>query len=292
MITICIPIYNQDVNNLVDTIIAQCEKADIQFQVLCFDDCSNAAFKELNKDLSLKVNVNYTELSQNVGRAKIRNKMARLSRFDFMLFLDGDSGIEDDQFMQRYIDLVYKQSVVYGGRIYQKEKPSKEYLLHWNYGKKVESLPLRKRTIKPYQSFLTNNFMVTAKVMHEFPFDEKIQSYGYEDLEWAQRLEEKKIFIHHIENPTVHLGLESNESFVNKTIKSIQNLAVLYRENKISSSRLINFHKKWKDFGLLRLFLIGIADNSKDKLIANGGSLRLLQRLKLYYFDQFLKEEQ
>lgn len=291
MITICIPIYNQDVNQLVDIIVSQCEASGEQFQVLCFDDCSTSEYKRLNKDLGLKFNVNYTELEENVGRSKIRNKMARIARYDFILFLDGDTGIGRDDFMQQYIDQVYKHEVVYGGRIYQEEPPSKVYGLHWEYGSKVESVPLHKRAVTPYMSFLTNNFLATAKVMRAFPFDEQLDSYGYEDLEWAERLKNANVFIHHIENPTIHLGLEENAEFIAKTEKSIANLVTLYRDRKITKSRLISFAKRIDDLGLRRLYKwwfersrIGI----KRKLSnGNGG----LMRLQLYKLGLFLENK-
>ncbi len=287
MITICIPIYNQDVTQLVDTIVNQCEKSGEQFQVLCFDDCSQKEYKEINKDLGLKFNVNYTELSENVGRSKIRNKMARISRYDFILFLDGDTGIEQDDFIQNYIDLIFKYSVVYGGRIYQSNSPDLKYKLHWNYGRKVESISLKKRALHPYSSFLTNNFMATAKIMREYPFDESLDSYGYEDLEWAERLQKSKVFIHHINNPTIHLGLEENEIFVDKTEKSIVNLSQLYKSKKITDSRLINFAKKIDIIGLQSLFQWWFGRNKimlKSRLSSGQGSIRQLQLYKLGLF--------
>ena len=291
MITICIPIYNQDVTILVDVLVKQSEATGVPFQILCFDDCSLEKYRVLNKDLGLKFNVNYTELSENLGRSKIRNRMARISRYDFILFLDGDSGIVKDDFVQKYVDLVYKQEVVYGGRIYQNEVPLADELLHWNYGRKVESAPLKKRISKPYQSFLTNNFMVTAKVMHEHPFDEAIAGYGYEDLEWAERLKAKKVFIHHIDNPTIHLGLEKNAIFVEKTEKSIANLVLLHRANKVKGSRLVSFSKKLEEFGISNLFKWWYSakkQSIRGKLVAGKASLRLFQ---LYKLGLFLENE-
>ncbi|MCZ2338586.1 MAG: glycosyltransferase [Chitinophagales bacterium] len=62
MLSIVIPIYNQDVRKLVDTLMKQCQKLDINFQILCFDDCSEPKYRKLNKELAFRINVNYTEM--------------------------------------------------------------------------------------------------------------------------------------------------------------------------------------------------------------------------------------
>jgi len=291
MITICIPIYNQDVNALVDTLVEQCEAADIEFQILCFDDGSKAEIKDANKELSLKFNVNYTELPENHGRAKIRNKMARLARYNYILFLDCDSAISQEDFIANYVALVNKQHVVYGGRVYQQEKPAKPFRLHWNYGRKVEAKPLSKRLNSPYESFLTNNFLVTARVMKNYPFDESISSYGYEDLEWAGRLKSNNVFIHHINNPVVHLGLESGDVFLKKTITSVKTLASLHKQGKITTSRLIStFNSGFKRY-LAQIIgvLLGVKTAEK-KLVKRQGSLLLLQLYKLKVFQEAMRE--
>ena len=293
MITFCIPIYNQDVNQLVDTIIEQAKAIDLTFQVLCFDDMSTEEYKKLNSKLGLKLNVSYTELSENIGRSRIRNKMAKFARYDWMVFLDGDSQILNEDFVANYLEIKGKQSVVYGGRKYQKEKPGNDHSLHYKYGKKVESIPVQKRLQDRYTSFLSNNFLVSAWVMSRYPFDETLSTYGYEDLEWAERLKKDNIMIHHIDNPIIHLGLDTNESFMSKTEEGIRNLVELYSSKKIKKSRLIKFYKTWQSLFLLpviRLWFKSRGVKTTNKLKSGKGSLFSLQFYKLVLFDHYLQQ--
>ncbi len=285
MISICIPIYNQDIRILVDTIVDQCKMEDVEFQVLCFDDFSLPEFKEINQEVALKLNVNYTELSENVGRAKIRNKMAKLARYDFMLFLDGDSGIEDDNFIANYVKWIYKTHIVFGGRIYESSPPEKDFKLHWEYGRKVESQIANKRSRHPYRSFMSNNFLVTKEVMFKIPFDESISSYGYEDLEWAENAKKNGYHILHINNPVIHLGLESSTKFIQKTETSIENLVALFQAGKVRNTRILKWRSFIKSIGLSKLITAVLKtghDKRKAKLEKGKVSLFTLQMFKLY----------
>lgn len=294
MISFCIPIYNQDVNALVDSIIEQAEEIDIPFQILCFDDRSLPEYKLLNRKLGLKLNVSYTELSENIGRSKIRNKMAKFARYDWMVFLDGDSKVARNDFVARYVEIKGKQNVVYGGREYSKESLRPEYRLHHAYGNKYESTPVPKRLQNRYTTFLSNNFLVSKWIMSRYAFDESLETYGYEDLEWAERLKRDRIMIHHIDNPVIHLGLDTNEAFMNKTEDGIKNLVSLYSKNKISESRLIKFYefsKSIKIIGLFRFWFDLRKNGIKTKLSMGKGNLLQLQAYKLGLFDFLIKQK-
>ena len=91
MLSILIPIYNFKVVKLVETLQKQCEKAKITYEVVCFDDQSQTKYKKDNVILSNYFGVNYTELSENLGRARIRNWMAKIASYDNLLFLDCDT---------------------------------------------------------------------------------------------------------------------------------------------------------------------------------------------------------
>ncbi|MFZ1582371.1 MAG: glycosyltransferase [Saprospiraceae bacterium] len=118
MLSIVIPIFNQDIRPLVFTLMKQCNKLNINYQILCFDDCSDQKYKDMNQELAFKINVNYTEMTENLGRSKIRNWLGKAAYFDYILFLDGDSTVKNKDFIKNYINLVQPDQVIYGGRQY------------------------------------------------------------------------------------------------------------------------------------------------------------------------------
>src|SRR5690606_12962130 len=134
-LSILIPVYNQDVRKLVYTLAKQCQKLNINYQILCFDDGSEEKYKIKNKELAFKMNINYTELSENLGRSRIRNWLGKAAYFEYLLFLDGDSQVKDKFFIKKYMDSLPSAAVIYGGRVYAKRKPARiQKILHWKYG--------------------------------------------------------------------------------------------------------------------------------------------------------------
>jgi len=256
MLSILIPIYNQDVRPLVYTLAKQCQKLDITYQILCFDDYSDEKYKEMNKELAFKFNINYTEMSENLGRSRIRNWLGNAAYHDYLLFLDGDSTVKNKNFIKNYVGQLQPSSIISGGRIYSK-KPPQGYkkLLHWRYGTQRESLKARKRNKAPYLNFHSNNFIIPAKVFAQHRFDEAIKGYGYEDLLYAVDLSKSRIAITHIDNPVIHDGLEMNNIFLQKNQRATENLALLSQNDQIKHTRLTDLYDRMKYYYILPVFM-------------------------------------
>lgn len=292
MLSIVIPIYNQDVRPLVTTLMKQCNKLNINYQILCFDDMSEQKYKDMNKELAFRINVNYTEMSENLGRSKIRNWLGKAAFFDHILFLDGDSTIKNKDFVKNYIAHLPTNDVIYGGRKYMPKPPrAKKKILHWKYGSKREALSAKKRRKQPYLNFQSNNFLIPEQLFKSHLFDENVNGYGYEDLLYAFDLQKSGIQIVHIENPVIHDGLEINTVFMKKTENAIKNLAILYKENKIPSTRLTKGYEKLKNYNLLSSFAWTykkMEDKINQNLLTDNPSIAFFNTWKLKLFIDFV----
>ncbi len=232
MLSILIPIYNFDVSRLVKALHKQSLSEKIDFEIVLLDDVSTDQFKEKNRRLSKLRHVVYEEQLENIGRARIRNRLAEKAKFPYLLYLDCDSEITTNDFIKKYIDTGKRSQVVYGGRQYNTDKPDDErYLLHWLHGRKREEIPFNIRKEEPNKSFMTNNFMISRQVFEDIKFNEKISGYGHEDTLFGYDLKKKNIEITHIDNPVIHLGLESSEEFLRKTREGIKNLKRIMKIN-------------------------------------------------------------
>jgi len=294
MLSILIPIYNQDATKLVSKLINQCEAADIEYLISVYDDKSTRKWIKLNEPLHHIFKVNYVELSENLGRSKIRNWLASAAPHANLLFLDGDSGIVDDQFISNYVKEIKKgYDVVYGGTSYSK-KPcrSKKRRLHWKYGKTTEALPAKKRAENPAITFHSNNFLIKGKIIEQIKFDEKINGYGYEDILLADKITEAGYSIRHINNPVQHLGLETNEDYLVKAEEAVHNLVKLQKQGLLSDTRLSLYYKKLERYhlsGLIPWLYSKTQSKIKNKLFAEDPDIRALQLQKLYWYHQALK---
>ena len=283
MLSILVPIYNVEVKKMITSLLEQCKKAKIDYEVICFDDKSRKAIKNKNQAvLQHLFKVNYVELSENIGRAKIRNWLAKAANGDRLLFLDCDSKIIRKDFVKTYIN--NSAPVIYGGRVYTKRKSNDSFTLHWEYGHKYESKEAIERSKLPYESFMSNNFLIDAQLFNEIGFNEDIIGYGYEDLVFAQDIKEKEIEILHIDNPVEHRFIDKNEAFMDKIDRSLINLKELYQQDKIQATKLLRWVstlQKWKLDGIVCKLLASRLGQIRTDLIQNKKPIRWLQVYKL-----------
>ena len=92
-LSILIPCYNWDVQSLINHLHSLCVNSQKlnKFEIICIEDASKECFS--NDQISELSNVKYKKLTQNIGRAKIRNLMAQKAQYEWLLFIDADSKI-------------------------------------------------------------------------------------------------------------------------------------------------------------------------------------------------------
>lgn len=237
MLSILIPVYNFDVRKLVIELAEQCRTATIPFEVILLDDASTPQYRIINKALGNLPDIRYEELPINVGRAKIRNLLLEKAQYTSLLFIDCDSALPDDLFIRRYLPFIGQEIIVYGGRVYEDEPPANPDLyLHWYYGTYREVMPVADRQKAPNQSFMTNNFLIHKSVFGKIRFNEVIRGYGHEDTLFGYELKKNNMLITHIDNPVVHIGLETSRELLRKSKNSIRNLRRILIDNREHSA--------------------------------------------------------
>jgi len=289
MLSILIPIYNCDVTKLVKELHRQCVQHEIAFEIICLDDASNQLFRDLNAPLETLSFYTYKQLEQNIGRAAIRNRLAEMAKYEFIYFLDCDSGIENKDLISNFLKLLKPKRLISGGRLYQNEAPQdKSYYLHWLWGKKRELFKADQRMKDPVNHFLSNNFVIDKASVLAIPFDETIVGYGYEDVYLAYMLQKNGVEILHIENPVIHEGLDRAEALLNKLDEAAQNLLRL-KSDSLNGKK--TFIIKGKLITLWNLFNVPILKSiaaAKAYVLIPLIKKKLLGRNpKLFYLDMY-----
>lgn len=258
MISVCIPIYNFDISQLLEEISKQSKQIEAPSEIILIDDCSSEDYKGLNENNCKKET--YIELDKNVGRAEIRNLFIKYANFEHLLFLDCDSIIISKNFLANYVESIRQHNfdVVCGGRIVDDEKPERNKMLRWKYGKLRESQPNEIRETIPNKSFMTNNFLINRKTLEEVKFDHRITEYGHEDTLFGYELKKKGIRIEHIENPVLNGDVEDNAVFLAKTEKGVVNLIDIlantdHNPDFINDVTILSTYEKLKAKGLIPL---------------------------------------
>ena len=233
MISILIPTYNYDVTILVRALHRQVTAANITFEILILDDASGKLIAE-NAVLNELLHVTFKPLEHNIGRSAIRNLLAATASYDNLLFLDADTKTIRDDFIQNYLDAITPEvQIIYGGIVYQEQAPPEEELLRWIYGNEREALAVEERMKDPYLRFLTLNFYIKKAVFEKHRFNEDIPNLRHEDTLFALGAKKLALDIKHIDNPVMHLGLESSQVFLRKSLESVEALKMFVTQKLI-----------------------------------------------------------
>jgi glycosyltransferase involved in cell wall biosynthesis len=227
MISICLPVYNFDVTELTGELLRQALDYNVDIEILIFDDASLSYYKEINSKIAVNSSVQYLEFEQNLGRSRIRNRLADFAQGKWLLFLDCDMLPDSSKFLKKYNSAIDDANVICGGITYGSKPFKKELLLRWKYGIHRESKNAARRQINAHASFMSGNFMIRKEAFNQIRFNEGISGYGHEDTLFGLDLKRHKASILHINNPCIHLGIEPCYDYLSKTEHSIVNLVRL-----------------------------------------------------------------
>jgi len=296
MLSICIPIYNYDVRPLVHDLNLQAKKAGYPFEILLMDDASDEKFRKINHAIGLE-SVRYIQLNENIGRSKIRNHLTSVAKYPYLLFMDCDSAVSSPAYIENYSLFFEPHIVCCGGRIYESKEPADSTWLRWKYGTERESASAAERNKNPNAGFLSNNFLIGKNLFEKVKFNEDLKGYGHEDTLFGLELLGQGIIIRHIDNPLIHLGLESASDFLEKTengIKNLYRIELLLREKypeSLAHSRLMQSKltlQKYHLGGLTSKLFNILRKSMKSYLLSGKPSLKIfdLYRLGLLCLEQ------
>lgn len=296
MLSVLIPIYNHDVNPLVTALDRQLAQAGIPYEIILADDCSdNLDIREKNSHLTQLDKVQHIQNQENMGRAKIRNLLAKKAQYPYLLFIDCDAMVEHQDYIKKYMDAIEKMRpqhafVINGGIAYRNEKPDNQYFLRWYYGKRREEESAEQRNKRPYHHFTPFNVIISKSVFEEIQFDENLTTYGHEDTLFGYQLQQNQIPYLHIDNPLYHEGLDTNEEYLKKIRLSIDNLIYISENQNINHSflkenRLLKTYQQCKKMGLAKLVGRHFERNAEkmQQHLSQKPSMSLIDLYKLSY---------
>ena len=292
MISVCIPVYNFNIEELIKILSKQA--VEINAEIIIIDDASKI-FRKQNRTLAQKLpNTKYIQLEKNIGRSRIRNMFLKYAKFDYLLFLDCDSIISSPVFLKKYGEIIKKEKpeVVCGGRFYGEKPRNRKQMLRWKYGTIIETKPAHIRELTPNLSFMTNNFLIRKDIFEKIKFNEQIVKYGYEDTLFGYDLKRHGIKIFHIGNPVANGELEVNKDFVKKTEQAIENLIYIVKNIELSKGfsediALLSEFETLKEQNKVKYYkFIFLLLKTPIKLMLKSGfaSIKLFNFYRLGYF--------
>lgn len=301
-LSILLPSYNNVCVSLVQVLQRQADalsgKLDkpFRYEIIVADDGStDAACIDANRVIGDMLHCRYLRMEQNVGRAQIRNVLISESRGDYVLLIDSDLFLCDDNYLYKYAtstaDVVYGGTRIGGeGFAMVDNEANTENLkgnLRYIYEKKAEpSHRAAFRQLRPNQEISVCNLYARRDIMEAHPFDSRFKAYGYEDVLFGKRLAESGIEVTHIDNPVLINEFESNSVFVKKTEEAILTLCRFEQdlEGYSNLKTKVSTLGRYIPLSLFRLWHRIMKNKEKRNLTGSKPSLLLFKLYKLGFF--------
>ena len=301
-LSILLPSYNNVCVSLVQALQRQADalrgKLDkpFRYEIIVADDGStDAACIDANRVIGDMLHCRYLRMEQNVGRAQIRNVLISESRGDYVLLIDSDLFLCDDNYLYKYAtstaDVVYGGTRIGGeGLAMVDNEANTENLkgnLRYIYEKKAE--PSRRavfRQLRPNQEISVCNLYARRDIMEAHPFDSRFKAYGYEDVLFGKRLAESGIEVTHIDNLVLINEFEPNSVFVKKTEEAILTLCRFEQdlEGYSNLKTKVTTLGRYIPLSLFRLWHRIMKNKEKRNLTGSKPSLLLFKLYKLGFF--------
>lgn len=301
-LSILLPSYNNVCVSLVQALQRQADalrgKLDkpFRYEIIVADDGStDAACIDANRVIGDMLHCRYLRMKQNVGRAQIRNVLISESSGDYVLLIDSDLFLCDDNYLYRYAtstaDVVYGGTRIGGeGLVMVDNEANTEHLkgnLRYIYEKKAE--PSHRavfRQLRPNQEISVCNLYARRDIMEAHPFDSRFKAYGYEDVLFGKRLAESGIEVTHIDNPVLINEFEPNSVFVKKTEEAILTLCRFEQdlEGYSNLKTKVAALGRYIPLSLFRLWHRIMKNKEKRNLTGPKPSLLLFKLYKLGFF--------
>lgn len=286
-LSILIPTYNYNARALVEALELLAVTEDVEAEIIVGDDASTSQTAWLEEVATHGSNVLVMRSSRNLGRSRNLNRLAERAGGEWLLIMDCDAKPEADFSLRAYLKAGEEAPVVCGGLRHPDVNPCPEATLRYAYERAADRhRNVAERSKHPYAQFTTFNLLVRRDVFLAIRFDEACTQYGYEDTLFGAELERRGIPLLHINNPLVHMGLEPNDIFLQKTETALRSLIALgkrmqgYSRLEKIARRLRHWHVDSLAVGAYKLFSQAMRRN----LLGSHPSLTVFSLYKLGYF--------
>lgn len=290
MLSVLIPCYNYDASALLNCLYAQLKQLNFDYEILLCDDFSpDESLRSSNQKTAVKTYATYIQNKKNLGRTATRQKLANQAKYKNLLFMDVDVLPLHDNFIEKFDVEKTENQIIFGGVTYRTKKPERNEILRWTYGKAREAKTIRDRLMQPYLSIISQCFLIDKDLfLKANSFLEN--RYGV-DVLFCHNLQTLGASVKHIDNPIIHLGLENNSAFIEKTKKGLKALLEFENKNSLPENykKIQKAYLKLSKAGLIFLFMYFmkfITPMVLKNLKSSKPSLLLFDLYRLQYYAQ------
>ncbi|MBL4595936.1 MAG: glycosyltransferase family 2 protein [Robiginitomaculum sp.] len=279
ILSVLIPYYHDDPLPVLAALLAQ---LPVGVEVILYDDgTQDEVVNQRIRQVVLTTNhpVQLLICAKNNGRSTARNQLTLAANGQYLLFLDADMQPGNSDFLQIWMNEItnHRPAVVFGGFLVPEQVTHRDQRLHRAISAASDCLSAQQRMKIPAKHVCTSNLLVRRDVLDICTFDSEFVGWGWEDVEWAARAAQY-FAITHIDNPAVHLGLESADTLVARYRDSAKNYAKFVKLHPQLAKQLPSYRTAQiaKRIPGLKLFRPVLAALAKDRWHVTPMKLRIL----------------
>jgi glycosyltransferase involved in cell wall biosynthesis len=294
MLSILIPTYNDDLHPLLESLYRSAELNTVACEVLIFNDNSVAPLTFTGDYKNLQI----IDSTINVGRTMARYNLAKAANYDWLLFLDADVEIYNEDFISKYLEVIKRKdvNVCFGGYAYNPAVYNERVSLRYHYGVAKEQIPAKERNKNPYKVIISGNFIILKETFLSLPLHEQTLSYGLDNY-FGSLLKGRHVPVIHIDNAVYHNGLDTNEIYLRKKERAAETLVKLYGSGKMKhhNNDLLATFEKIVNLHLITFFTFlnkVLGPSLKKNMLGPSPSIKQLQVYRLLYICSYYKKGQ
>ena len=240
-ISVCIPAWKDSAGPLLSGLAKQAGISSCE--VIVYDDGSddNTMTSSIISSLSnIQAPAKLITATENIGRARARNRLIAEAKADWLLLLDADMLPDSSLFLSKYREAMESHvdpALIAGGFSLDQVTPTNAQRLHAAQSIRSECVSAEMRAKHPGLHVFSSNILVHRKVLDTVQFDEEYSGWGWEDIDWGLRIA-RQFDVLHIDNTATHLGLDDDASLIKKYGTSADNFARLARQHPQDVSKM------------------------------------------------------
>lgn len=297
-LSVLIPVYNKDCSLQVKRlcrVARSLTNRGVEVEIVVMEDGSTheAALRSNAEACAADSLCRHIVNKDNVGIARIKNRLVRAAKNEWLLFQDTGLSVSDDDFFGKYVSALEENPearVVCGG--IRNEKPDFCSLRYRYETATASRRSVEARRKDPYASMLLSCILLHRTVAERIPVDERFVTYGYEDVMYGRRLREEHIRVLHIDNPVTDTIDEDNEAYVRKTEQAMRTLYSFREELKdeVRMLQVLERLRRWVPLGAILCFHRLFGGIIRRNLSGDSPRWRWFNVYKLGYYAEIVKE--